>query len=104
MPEIAIIFSSIIVMLIVIGIGVNALAAKILAHKRWERETSLLGSKGPAASEVSDRTDMLEDRVRVLERLATDRGATLADEIEALRDDRAGKGVRIAQQQSKELG
>jgi hypothetical protein len=32
-----------------------------------------------------DRTDLLEDRVRVLERIATDRGQDIAHQIEALR-------------------
>ena len=38
-----------------------------------------------AIDQVSKST--LEERVRVLERIATDRSADLADEIEALRDD-----------------
>lgn len=38
--------------------------------------------------EKAAHTAQLEERVRVLERLATDRGLTLADEIEQLRDER----------------
>lgn len=41
--------------------------------------------KREAIDQVSKST--LEERVRVLERIATDRSADLADEIEALRDD-----------------
>ncbi|MGZ3197334.1 MAG: hypothetical protein ACXWI5_07700 [Croceibacterium sp.] len=37
-------------------------------------------------SERGDYAEMLEERVRVLERIATDRGLDLAHEIEALRD------------------
>lgn len=33
-----------------------------------------------------DQFQMLEDRMRVLEKIVTDRGYALADEIEALRD------------------
>ena len=43
-------------------------------------------AKAPPAAARDDRTDLLEDRVRVLERIATDRGLDLAHEIEALRD------------------
>jgi hypothetical protein len=41
-------------------------------------------AKAPLAGD--DRTDLLEDRVRVLERIATDRGQDIAHQIEALRD------------------
>ena len=33
-----------------------------------------------------DQVQMLEDRMRVLEKIVTDRGYTLTDDIEALRD------------------
>jgi hypothetical protein len=33
---------------------------------------------------------MLEERLRVLERIVTDKGHGIADEIERLRDDRVG--------------
>lgn len=58
--------------------------------EREERKEALereRADRNPSAS--NERFKKLEDRVRVLERLATDRGATLADEIEALRDERA---------------
>jgi hypothetical protein len=38
------------------------------------------------AAQYAAHTERLEQRVRVLERLATDRGAELSHEIEALRD------------------
>lgn len=37
------------------------------------------------AAQYAARTEQLEARVRVLERIATDRGTALADEIEGLR-------------------
>lgn len=89
MPELVIIFTGIILLAVVIGFSINALVGKVLAHKRWEREHSLIGSKSAAkASGVADRTDLIEDRLRVLERLATDRGTLLSDEIDALRSER----------------
>lgn len=39
--------------------------------------------------EKAAHTAKLEERVRVLERLATDKGLTLSDEIEKLRDQHA---------------
>jgi len=43
------------------------------------------------ASAPSNRNDRLEERVRVLERIATDRSPELASQIEALRDTRQDK-------------
>jgi hypothetical protein len=68
-------------------IGINAIVAKVLDYKREQR--AHLAGGNPRSGEIADRTDLIEDRLRVLERLATDRGALLADEIEALRDERA---------------
>lgn len=51
------------------------------------------GSRGPDAPDTPDTPDTLaepsdlEERVRVLERIATDQPAVLANEIEALRDE-----------------
>jgi hypothetical protein len=42
-------------------------------------------AKAPLQAPQDDRTDMLEDRVRVLERIATDRGQDIAHQIERLR-------------------
>ena len=86
MGELVVIFMSIIVMLVVIGLSVNGIVQKVLDHKRAMRE----GGTSDAASqarigEIADRTLMIEDRLQVLERLATDRGTLLADEIDALR-------------------
>ena len=40
------------------------------------------------AAQYAAHTERLEQRVRVLERIVTDRGIAVSDEIEALRDDR----------------
>jgi len=50
-----------------------------IAELRAERETP---QRGPTV----DQVQMLEDRVRVLERIVTDQNYGLAREIEALRD------------------
>ena len=59
-----------------------------LREKRLEIEAGLAAEK---AAQYAARTNELEQRVRVLEQIITDRGAETAAQIEALR----GKG-RIA--------
>ena len=54
-------------------------------HRRMELEASMVAEK---AAQYAARTEQLEQRVRVLERIVTDRGADLAHEIDRLRDDR----------------
>ena len=54
-------------------------------QRRMELNASMVAEK---AAQYSARTEQLEQRVRVLERLATDRGIGVADEIERLRDER----------------
>jgi hypothetical protein len=53
--------------------------------RKMELEAHAKASPPPPAGR-DDRTDLLEDRVRVLERIATDRGQDIAHQIEKLRD------------------
>ncbi len=58
-------------------------------HKRKMAELEVRKLEAEAAlgkSGGNDRTEWLEDRVKVLERIVTDKGTNLAAEIEALRD------------------
>lgn len=67
------------------AIQIGALAVAAGAGGAW----LLLRRKASRNSEVieqTSRTGSLEERVRVLERIATDRPSELAAEIEALRD------------------
>lgn len=56
-----------------------------LAHKerRMELEATMVAEK---AAQYAAQTERLEQRVRVLERIITDRGVDLAQEIESLRE------------------
>ena len=56
-----------------------------LAHKerRMVLEANMVAEK---AAQYAAQTERLEQRVRVLERIITDRGVDLSDEIESLRD------------------
>ncbi len=61
--------------------------------KRWikykERELELTSAQtAEKAAQYAAQTERLEQRVRVLERIVTDKGIVVADEIERLRDDR----------------
>lgn len=69
---------------VVLGIG-NDMLHRWLRHK--ERHMELMANKtAEQAAQYATRAEKLEQRVRVLERIATDRGADLAMEIEDLRD------------------
>lgn len=61
------------------------------AFRRWlkhkEKMAEVLSAQtAEKAAQYAAHTERLEQRVRVLERIITDRGIAVADEIEALRD------------------
>lgn len=56
-----------------------------LREKQLDLQATLTAEK---AAQYAAQTERLEQRVRVLERIVTDRGADLSHEIELLRDDR----------------
>lgn len=78
--------------MIVVGIPVIAGVLGDMYKRRLklrERELELLGNQtAEKAAQYAAHTERLEQRVRVLERIITDRGIAVADEIEALRDQR----------------
>ena len=77
---------------VVVGIPVVAgVAADIF--KRWtklkQRQLELASAQtAEKAAQYAAHVERLEQRVRVLERIATDKGVDLADQIELLRDER----------------
>lgn len=76
----------------VVGLLIAVLVAGSQAFKRWvaykQRKLELMAEANGArqAARQDDYVDLLEERVRVLERIATDRTPDLARQIEALRD------------------
>lgn len=78
------IFAISIGMVAVIG---NQIVKPWLAHreKQMELEARMVAER---AAQYATQNGRLEERVRVLERIVTDRGIDLADEIDRLRDDR----------------
>ena len=78
--------------MIVVGIPVIAgigsdMFRRWLKHKEKMAE-ALNNQTAEKAAQYAAHTERLEQRVRVLERIATDKGTDLANEIERLRDDR----------------
>jgi hypothetical protein len=65
----------------------NQIVKPWLAHreKRMELEARMVAER---AAQYATQNGQLEQRVRVLERIVTDRGIDLSNEIEALRDHR----------------
>ena len=80
---------SLLIPLVAISIPVVAIlsgtAKRYIAmkEKQLDAQTSLSAEK---AAQYAAQIERLEQRVRVLERIVTDKGAALADEIESLRD------------------
>jgi hypothetical protein len=54
-----------------------------------EKQLEMIGvQSAEKAAQYAAQTERLEQRVRVLERIVTDKGIVVADEIDRLRDDR----------------
>lgn len=92
MPEAAIIATTIIVLALIIGMTINGIVGKVMDGKRLRYEAKA-AVQGPEVRDLIERQQQIEDRLRVLERIATDRGSLLADEIEALRRDTPAIGA-----------
>jgi len=80
----------VLIVLIVVGLPVMLIFGqpffrRIMEHreKRMEIEARMTAEK---AAQYAAHTERLEQRVRVLERIVTDKSIDVADEIESLRD------------------
>ena len=86
-PNLVLIFGFIIVIFVVMMRTITAATERQMAHK--ERLAELKGAAGGLDADAAARIENMEQRLRVLERIATDGNATpsadLAREIEALR-------------------
>ena len=78
-------------MIPIIGVSIPIVAILANVAHKWiamkerqlKAQTAMTAEK---AAQYAAQTERLEERVRVLERIATDRGADLADQIDALRE------------------
>ncbi|NJR79452.1 hypothetical protein [Sphingomonas corticis] len=68
---------------VILGVG-GDMFKRWLKHKERMAE-ALNAQTAEKAAQYAAHTERLEQRVRVLERIATDKGVALADEIESLR-------------------
>ncbi|HEX5644915.1 MAG TPA: hypothetical protein VFX62_05320 [Erythrobacter sp.] len=82
MPELAIIFSFILAVVVITAVTIHRIVARVYQHKEW-RELQRSSARDAASSEQYRK---LEERVRVLERIATDGNHALASQIEQLRE------------------
>lgn len=69
---------------VILGIGSN-MFGRWLKHKEHMAE-ALTAQTAEKAAQYAAQTERLEQRVRVLERIVTDRGIAIADQIDSLRD------------------
>jgi len=72
---------------IVAGVG-QKVFRDWLTYKH-EMAQALNAQTAEKSAQYAAHTERLEQRVRVLERIVTDKGIVVADEIERLRDERA---------------
>lgn len=86
MGEMVVIAMTIVAIVLIAGMSINGIVDKVMEGRRL-RYLAKEGEDGQAVREIAERQQMIEDRLRVLERIATDRGSLLSDEIEALRSD-----------------
>jgi hypothetical protein len=81
--------SPILIPILALSIPIVAILAGIatkwmkIKERQIEAQTSMTAEK---TAQYAAQTERLEQRVRVLERILTDKGMDLSDEIEALRD------------------
>ncbi len=86
--ELLVIFAFVLTVLTVILTFGTIAGQRSRQHKlaKLEIEARIEEAKAAQQRTVQQADNLLEDRVRVLERIATDRGADLAHQIENLRD------------------
>ncbi|GAA5060780.1 hypothetical protein GCM10023208_29560 [Erythrobacter westpacificensis] len=81
------------------GIPITAIWAKHKEKVAQLQVDATAQNTAERAAQYASSVQQLEDRVRVLERIVTDKGYDVATQIEALRDqravDEAGSGVSL---------
>lgn len=95
--DLVLIFGFILTALVVIGLTANGIVSKVLAHKK---EMSELNQRSDEIAS-SKSSDLIEERLRVLERIATDRKPDLASQIEQLREIPSAPQARAKESESE---
>ncbi|MCM0001161.1 MAG: hypothetical protein NBV68_17460 [Erythrobacter sp.] len=86
MGETVVIAMAVVAIVLIAGMSINGLVDKMVQARRLRFEAQA-GQPGSELRDIAERQQLFEERLRVLERIATDRGSLLADEIEALRSE-----------------
>jgi hypothetical protein len=73
-----------------IVVGLPAIMIFAVVSRVYRHREKALELKAQIAAADASQTERLEQRLRVLERIATDKGIDVAEEIERLRDERVG--------------
>lgn len=82
MGELMVIFGFVIVAVMIVTIGVSSIVSRSLEHKERMAVAKGAGQQGNSKENYAK----LEERIRVLERIATENRSDLAAQIEQLRD------------------
>jgi hypothetical protein len=78
-----------------VGLGIASEMFKTWLRHKERMGEALNAQTAEKAAQYAAQTERLEERVRVLERIVTDRGVDLAQEIESLRDGRSAGRLPI---------
>lgn len=73
------------IVLVIVVVGCLLEGFRVWTAHREKMATALNAQAAEKAAQYAAHTERLEQRMRVLERIATDRGADVAHEIELLR-------------------
>lgn len=92
MSEQLIIAMTLVAIVLIAGVSLNGIVDKVMQARRARYQT-LPDPQTPEVRDIAERQAIIEERLRVLERIATDRGSLLADEIEALRGETLAIGT-----------
>ena len=84
-------FAEAVIAFIVVGIPTIAIFAIVSRVYRHREKALELEARIAASQADPEYTRQLEERLRVLERIVTDQGHGLANEIERLRDERSSR-------------
>jgi hypothetical protein len=78
-------FEFVLAIIVITGIF-SLLRHRMGIRSRWESCSTDLSEKNQENARLRDQVKQMQDRIRVLERIVTDRGVETAAQIEALRD------------------
>ena len=88
-----------VIILVLIGVAIPVIGGllhesyKVRLKHQEKMANALNAQAAEKAAQYAAHTERLEQRMRVLERIVTDKGVDVANEIELLRDERVKDGL-----------